>query len=1143
RKARQEERRAIIEWLSPLQYRRRQSEIYNDAVFLGQSFLESNEYKAWREGRPWTLYGYGLPGAGKTVLSSIIVNQLQTQLPPAKTPVLCIFLNHKEHRQTITNVIGSLLKQLVQLQGDDFRSTEVRRLFREATGEAAPMLDSLYAALKAEIETFERVILVIDALDEASISLETQLLDKLRPLSASKLSVLITSRPRDDIATIPLRCDICSKVQPKILYNCPICNNGQFDLCQECVDNGIHCYVQDHELIGPLEVTIDIEPTDDEIRAYVNYEIQRELAFGKVTTRDRRFKTSQRGTTRLARICDSDPELKTIIPDRILASCNGMFMLARLFMSSVKTKTSPEEVRTALENLPQGYDDSYKATMERIEAPSVIDPNDSSSRLAKRILLWVACSYRPLSLVELQEVLAIDLDRPDIRSSYRRDKETMLEVTAGLLFVSADEQTIHLCHGTAYEYFDKSREFWFPDSASHMARCCLQYLSRPELAEPCEGIREDSEFDQRRKLLPFLSYAYVYWGDHVRHANDDLAAVGAALRYLEDPKRVASFVQAAWYLSSSGPENWDVRKGANSLHVAAWFGLPMTVRQVIQSGVDVNSEDRHGQTPLMIACRKGHVLTVSILLGQGAFINTRSHAENTALLEAVSGAHSDVVVRLLEDDRLDVNYGHFGDAEHTAMMFAAKDDNTTILCQLCDDARTDVNRQDLYGVTALSIAAKAGHVESVRCLLRHDNIDVDLAEQDRRTALIHAASLGHSIIVDELLASGASPATKDQEGGTALLRAIDHGQTLVAEILMGVDGADTTITDGHRRTFLHGAAVNGHVDIVRLLIDKGLDKDAQDRHGRTPLHDGCRNGTVEVVKELLKAGANQHIKDEWNRSAWDVAWLHGQAAVLSELDGKPSDPISAKKLMESYPDLSALPAWSMAKLGRIDVLERVIRERPQSLGHLDPDTENTALHTAVLADHPSIVELLLRANLSPDGLNAESRTALHVAARKGRLDCVKALLKYKPELNIQDEFRHTPLLIAEIVGQPEIALMLIEAGAEIDTHRLQIQPLFFAAVEFARPKALQILIDKGANVTEKNIAGKTALRVAKDLAQDAEGGSADDMAEIIQVLQENKSRYVKVGESQDIDEVEEDDQHRFQMSAFRRPDVWEDDEE
>lgn len=90
RKARQEERRAIIEWLSPLQYRRRQSEIFNGAILLGQKFLESEESKAWCEGRSWRLYGYGAPGTGKTVLSSIVVNQLQKRFADAGVPVLCL---------------------------------------------------------------------------------------------------------------------------------------------------------------------------------------------------------------------------------------------------------------------------------------------------------------------------------------------------------------------------------------------------------------------------------------------------------------------------------------------------------------------------------------------------------------------------------------------------------------------------------------------------------------------------------------------------------------------------------------------------------------------------------------------------------------------------------------------------------------------------------------------------------------------------------------------------------------------------------------------------------------------------------------------------------------------------------------------
>ncbi|KAL8684982.1 MAG: hypothetical protein Q9224_006030 [Gallowayella concinna] len=152
----QEERRAIIEWLSPLQYRRRQSDIFNGAIPMGQNFLESEEFRAWSTGRPWILYGHGQPGSGKTVLCSIVVEQLQHSLASSGVPVLCMYLNYKEPDQTLTNLVGSLLKQLVQYQDDNFKSARVRKLFREALREASPLLDDLYAALLAEVKSFPR---------------------------------------------------------------------------------------------------------------------------------------------------------------------------------------------------------------------------------------------------------------------------------------------------------------------------------------------------------------------------------------------------------------------------------------------------------------------------------------------------------------------------------------------------------------------------------------------------------------------------------------------------------------------------------------------------------------------------------------------------------------------------------------------------------------------------------------------------------------------------------------------------------------------------------------------------------------------------------------------------------------------------
>lgn len=1075
-----------------------------------------------------------------------------------------------------------------------------------------------FAYLK--LTAIHRVMIVVDALDEASASIETELLDRLHDLPPEKLSVMITSRPRDDIFCYYPTCKNCQKTPLKLYHYCEICDGGLFELCQECVDKGFHCHDSAHEMFEPSEVSIDIEPTDDDISRYIQHELKHELELGNRHPRNRKFTTSRRGTTKLGRICQDAPELRDMIPQYILASANGMFMLAKLYMSAIKVKTSPEEVKYALENLPQGYDDSYKATMERIEATSQANPNDTSSSLAKRALMWVVCSYRPLSLAELQEALTIDLDRPETRSTYRYDKETLLEITAGLLYINGDESSVNLCHTTALEYFKKTQGIWFPEPASKIAQCCLQYLARPEFANPCVGVKEDEEFEKRKSLHPFLAYAYSYWGNHTYDARPDVKVQDATIQYLGDSEKVKSFIQAAWYLNSTGSATWDIRKGATSVHVAAWFGLTEAVTYLLDQGLDVDSQDpAEGLTPLMLACRRGNAETVELLLDRGASVNTRNHSDSTALFDAVIANRKEVVAVLLRKSNLNVNEEHLHNAERTALMFAAKDDFLDVLDKLLDDPRVKVNKTDLEGSTALMIAAKAGNLHSVNCLLKHKDIDIDLVDRNKCSALIHAARNGWMEIVEQLLAKGADPSIKDQDGGTALLRAIDYGHSDVVQIMLERNITDIYHKDNDNRTLLHGAAVNGYAEIAKLLVGKGLDKDAQDNKGRTPLHDASRNGKAEVITTLLALGVNQALTDNYNRSPWTVAWQNIQPQSMFILSQKPSSPSIIQSLLGNYPNTSALPIWSLARLGNPEILTSALKSRPEALYHLDPDTDNTALHTAVLANHPYILSILLQAGLSPSTPNAQFRTPLHLAVLQGSIPCTRILLsppsppqittsttsspkpatEPKSCINAPDEFHQTPLLIAQIRTHIEISLLLIEAGAHIDPSIIRAQALFFAAVEFSRPVAVRRLLEEGgASVREKNLAGKTALGVAKEvLAMGGVGGRGNKgetkeegmgvegwdegveerMGEVLGILKANRSVYVWAGskgvradgngrgrlgvmdEGVEDDEVREglgeamgiekegngvqEDDRAFQFSAFRRTDIFDEDNE
>ena len=158
--AKEKKRVAVINWLSPLSFQARQSEIYNQCIQQNvstPSLLASPEFDTWTSGPPWMLRCVGEPGAGKTFLCALVVQRLKSIFENRNVPVLCIYLNYKESSiQTLDNLIGSLLKQLLQHAHADFQSLEAKRLFSGAENESRPTLEAFYQAFKAEIQHFER---------------------------------------------------------------------------------------------------------------------------------------------------------------------------------------------------------------------------------------------------------------------------------------------------------------------------------------------------------------------------------------------------------------------------------------------------------------------------------------------------------------------------------------------------------------------------------------------------------------------------------------------------------------------------------------------------------------------------------------------------------------------------------------------------------------------------------------------------------------------------------------------------------------------------------------------------------------------------------------------------------------------------
>jgi ankyrin repeat protein len=116
--------------------------------------------------------------------------------------------------------------------------------------------------------------------------------------------------------------------------------------------------------------------------------------------------------------------------------------------------------------------------------------------------------------------------------------------------------------------------------------------------------------------------------------------------------------------------------------------------------------------------------------------------------------------------------------------------------------------------------------------------------------------------VGVLLARGADPNARDDEGRTPLMSAVLGNSVALAGLMLESD-ADVNARDEHGWTALHYAAEEQAPEMARILIARGADIDAQDGEGRTPLWRAVfsAHGRQEVVDLLREAGARDDLPD------------------------------------------------------------------------------------------------------------------------------------------------------------------------------------------------------------------------------------------------------------------------------------------
>jgi hypothetical protein len=196
-----QERAEIIAWLSPLNFWTQQTDIHRRAQKgTGKWLLNHQKFQDWVHGQGETLWCPGMPGAGKTVLASIIIEDLRVKFNVEDVGIAWVYFNYNEHAsQTTENLISSLLVQLVQRH--PLVSGEVISSFRSHRARLSrPSTEEYLKLLRQELRRFTKTYFVIDALDECPTRnrRREKFVSELQRLQPG-VRLLFTSRPLRDI--------------------------------------------------------------------------------------------------------------------------------------------------------------------------------------------------------------------------------------------------------------------------------------------------------------------------------------------------------------------------------------------------------------------------------------------------------------------------------------------------------------------------------------------------------------------------------------------------------------------------------------------------------------------------------------------------------------------------------------------------------------------------------------------------------------------------------------------------------------------------------------------------------------------------------------------------------------------------------
>ncbi|KAH6890131.1 ankyrin repeat-containing domain protein [Coprinopsis sp. MPI-PUGE-AT-0042] len=836
--------------------------------------LKGEMLRIWIE-RGTILWGIGIPGAGKTILVSLLVNDISKieQHPGNNTCVAFVYIRYSEPL-TIQDILQSLVKQVVERHQDvvPIVSPVYARHKRDGT---KPTPKELVKMLSEIIRSGKKAFFFIDALDELAPGDRRTLLDLLSSLDAR---LFITSRPLEslqrsfprarffDVAAHPsdIRLLIKDAIRQdpdlsELLDNVDIEDKIIEKICQKSGGMFLHATLQ----LKSLRNCLNAQHVEDTLE---QFPVQIEDVYAQTWKR----------------IVNQGPN------HAYLAN------LVFLWILYAKRELYIEELRHLVATCPDTHAYEPKRLVPEALLVAVccgLVAVDEKTRRVRFIHYTTRDTIEPLILqvyadphAALALVCIAHLTKCGMQNATFEDD-------ADLVRALAKDSLLDY----AYRSWD------FHAHKSHPSGFAA--LAIKEFVLTCR--RYPSQFLYKRDLLGALHMAVHFDFTALIHAAAEHQSPNSLTHVLRwSPLYIAcdhgkeTCIEALLTLP-----NIDINLRCEG---RMWTPLILASRQgfhkcaillVKSPSIDVNAKDSSGWTALAYASSRNDVKMIRILLeAPHVDVNVRNDQGNTSLIIASNHNCAQSVAFLVETPGIDVNAAN--GAGKTALMCASRqkggqwglcDLQIKVAKSLLSVPDIDVNATDHEGVTALMHASAAGDTELVAMFLKVPGFDLNAKDKRGRNALMWALGVGRSTDVAKLLltAPKSDVNAANEDGNTALMLAITLGNIDAVKLLLTVPTLDINAANKVGSTALKWAIGGGRRsrEMVQLLLKApGIDASSKDKDGRTMLMFASGCGDVKVVRLLLQVpGVDVGLVDNRGMSALDFAVHYKRVGVVNLL--------------------------------------------------------------------------------------------------------------------------------------------------------------------------------------------------------------------------------------------------------------------